>query len=188
PWKFLPAAVRKAYLAGELNLLPFPGSLVFFGAPPYLQLQLQLPLAGQIPLLQSLFRHEAAFSIRIPQSGWLHEARANNGHEPHVYGPIRETFRRSHRWQRILRYEDPLAVAGAEDKLTRVLLSTAPDDISLYNKPMARNAQIWSHQSELLLDGPRATPADLQRVADCLAAGGLFGYRMIYPAMRVGEH
>ena len=39
PWKFLPAAVRKAYLAGELHLLPFPGSLVFFGAPPYLELQ-----------------------------------------------------------------------------------------------------------------------------------------------------
>ena len=69
-----------------------------------------------------------------------------------------------------------------------MLLSTAPDDISLYNKPMARNAQIWSHEYELLLDGPRATPDDFQHVADRLAAGGLFGYRMIYPAMRVGEH
>ncbi len=188
PWKFLPAAVRKSYLAGQLNLLPFPGSLVFFGAPPYLELQRELPLAGQIPLLHSLFRHEAAGSIRIPQSGWLHEARPGDGHEPHVYGPVRDTFRRSHRWQRILRNEDPLTVAGTEDKLTHVLLSTAPDDISLYNKPMARNAQIWSHDYELLLDGPRATPADLQYVADRLAAGGLFGYRMIYPAMRVGQH
>jgi hypothetical protein len=79
-------------------------------------------------------------------------------------------------------------VAGTEDKLTHVLLSTAPDDISLYNKPMARNAQIWSHDYTLLLDGPRATPDGLQRVADRLAAGGLFGYRMLYPAMRVGEH
>ena len=188
PWKFLPAAVRRAYLAGDLHLLPFPGSLVFFAAPPYMELQRQLPLAGQIPLLHSLFRHEAAGSIRIPQSGWLHEARPNNGHEPHVYGPVRNTFRRSHRWQRIPRYEDPLAVAGTEDKLTHVLLSTAPDDISLYNKPMARNAQIWSHEFELLLDGPRAMPEDFQRVADRLAAGGLFGYRMIYPAMRVGTH
>ena len=87
PWKFLPVAVRKAYLAGELNLLPFPGSLVFFGAPPYLELQRQLPLAGQIPLLHSLFRHEAANSIRIPQSGWLHEARPDNGHEPQRLRP-----------------------------------------------------------------------------------------------------
>ncbi len=53
---------------------------------------------------------------------------------------------------------------------------------------MARNAQIWSHDLELLLDGPRAKPDDFQHVADRLAAGGLFGYRMIYPAMRVGPH
>jgi hypothetical protein len=188
PWTFLPAVVRKAYLAGTLNLLPFPGSLVFFAAPPYMELQRKLPLAGQVPLLHSLFRHEAPNSIRIPQSGWLHEARPNNGHDPHVYGPVRDTFRRSHRWQRIHRHEDELAVVGTEDKLTHVLLSTAPDDISLYNKPMARNAQIWSHEYELLLDGPRATPDDLQYVADRLAAGGLFGYRMVYPAMRVGKH
>ncbi len=108
--------------------------------------------------------------------------------EPHHHGPVRETFRRSHRWQRIHRHEDELAVAGTEDKLTHVLLSTAPDDISLYNKPMARNCQIWDHDYELLLDGPRAAPADLQRVTDQLAAGGLFGYRMVYPAMRVGRH
>ena len=187
PWKFLPAAVRKAYMAGHLHLLPFPGSLVFFAAPPYMELQRQLPLAGQLPLLQSLFRHEAPQSIRILQSGWLHEARPGDGHQPHVYGPSRDTFRRSHRWQRIARYEDPLAVVGSEDKLTHVLLSTAPDDIGLYNKPMGRNAQIWSHEYKLLLDGPRATPDDLQGAADRLAAGGLFGYRMIFPAMRVGR-
>lgn len=121
-------------------MLPFPGSLVFFGAPPYLELQRDLALAGQIPLLQSLFRHEAPNSIRIPQSGWLHEARPGDGHEPHVHGPVRDTFRRSHRWQRIHRHEDELAVVGTEDKLTHVLLSTAPDDISLYNKPMAFGA------------------------------------------------
>jgi len=188
PWEFLPAAVQKAYRAGELNLLPFPGSMVFFGARPYLELQRELPLAGQIPLLHSLCRHEAINSIRIPQSGWLHEARPGNGHEPHVYGPLRDTFRRSHRWQRIHRNEDELAVGGSEDKLTHVLLSTAPNDIGLYNKPMARNAQIWSHEYELLLDGPRATPEDFQQVAERLAAGGLFGYRMVYPAMRVGTH
>jgi hypothetical protein len=188
PWKFLPAAVRKAYLAGELHLLPFPGSLVFFGSQPHLRLQRQLPLATQIPLLQSLCRHEAINSIRIPQSGWLHERRPGQDHQPQNYGPVRDTFRRSHRWQRIQRHEDELAVAGTEDKLTHVLLSTAPDDISLYNKPMARNAQIWNHDYQLLLDGPRATPNDLKRVAKQLEAGGLFGYRMLYPAMRVAKH
>jgi hypothetical protein len=188
PWKFLPAAVRKAYLAGKLHLLPFPGSLAFFGAPPYLELQRQLPMAVQIPLLQSLYRHETPHSIRIPQSGWLHEAHPDHDHKPHIYGPVRDTFRRSHRWQRIHRHEDELAVLGSEDKMTRVLLSTAPDDISLYNKPMARNCQIWDHDYLLLLDGPRAKPDDIRRTAKRLESGGLFGYRMLYPAMRVGEH
>ncbi len=35
PFGRLPAAVRKAYLAGQLHLLPFPGSLVFWGVPGY---------------------------------------------------------------------------------------------------------------------------------------------------------
>ncbi len=188
PWQFLPAAVRKAYLAGELHLLPFPGSLVFFGAQPYMKLQHELPLAMQVPLLHSLFRHEAPHSIRIPQSGWLHEKRPSDSHDPRLYGPVRDTFRRSHRWQKVHRHEDELAVEGTEDKLTHVLLSTAPDDISLYNKPMARNCQIWDHNYELLLDGPRAKAAELQRVTKQLEAGGLFGYRMLYPAMRVGPH
>ena len=74
PLARLPAAVRRAYLAGELHLLPFPGSLAFFGAPPYLKLQKELPQAVQIPLLHSLQRHEAPWGIRIPQSGWMHEA------------------------------------------------------------------------------------------------------------------
>src|SRR5439155_10921593 len=33
PFAKLPSAVQKAYLAGELHLLPFPGSLVFWGVP-----------------------------------------------------------------------------------------------------------------------------------------------------------
>src|SRR5262249_682593 len=57
PFGRLPATVRKAYLAGELHLLPFPGSLVFWGAPPYARLQREFPLAHQIPLLSIFSRH-----------------------------------------------------------------------------------------------------------------------------------
>ncbi len=39
PFGSLPKNVRRAYLAGDLHLLPFPGSLVFWGAPPFLQLR-----------------------------------------------------------------------------------------------------------------------------------------------------
>jgi hypothetical protein len=60
--------------------------------------------------------------------------------------------------------------------------------MGLYGKPMARNAQIWSHDVQLLLDGPRATHADIQRTMHMVCAGGLFGYRFHFPAMRVGRY
>lgn len=187
PFTRLPAPVRRAYLAGDLHLLPFPGSLLFFGAPPYLQLQRQLPMAVQIPLLQSLVRREAPMGIRIPQSGWLHEATPDGSHHA-THGPVRNTFRRTHRWQRVHRFEDHLEVLATEDKLAHVLFSSAPQDVGLYGKPMARNSEIWTHDFELLLDGPRASIEELIQTAERLEEGGLFGYRMVYPAMRVGRH
>ncbi len=189
PFTRLPAAVRRAYLAGELCLLPFPGSLLFFAPPPYLKLEKELPHAVQIPLLHSLHRHEAPWGIRIPQSGWMHEA-PPGGPPPHAdFGPIRGTFRRTHRWARVRRHEDELATISAnEDKLAHVLFSAAPGDVGLYGKPMARNAQLWTDQFQLLLDGPRATAAELRRAAERLADGGLFGYRLFYPPMQVGRH
>jgi len=51
PFARLPAAVRAAYLGGRLRLLPFPGSLVYWGVPGYHRLREELPLALQIPLL-----------------------------------------------------------------------------------------------------------------------------------------
>ncbi len=189
PFDRLPATVSRAYLAGDLHLLPFPGSLLFFGAPGYLRLEKELPGAVQIPLLHSLHRHEAPWGIRIPQSGWMHEA-PPGAPAPHAdFGPIRGTFRRTHRWARVTRHQDELATTEAtEDKLAHVLFSAAPGDVGLYGKPMARNAQIWTDDFRLLLDGPRATAAALKRAANRLAGGGLFGYRLFYPPMRVGRH
>jgi hypothetical protein len=34
PFGKLPAAVQKSYLAGDVHLIPFPGSLVFWGTAP----------------------------------------------------------------------------------------------------------------------------------------------------------
>ena len=187
PLTRLPAAVRRAYSAGELHLLPFPGSLALFGAPAYLKMQRELPQAVQIPLLHSLQRHEAPWGIRIPQSGWMHEARP--GVLPHPdFGPIRGGYQRTHRWARVYRHHDELAeIAPSEDKLAHVLFSPAPANVGLYGKPMARNSQIWTQDFRLLLDGPRAGAAELKQAADRLAAGGLFGYRMFYPPMQVGR-
>jgi hypothetical protein len=188
PFSRLPAAVKKAYLIGELHLLPFPGSLLLWGALPYLRLQQELPLAMQIPLLHLVNRHENPRGIRVPQSGWLHEPQPGRPAPGEQHGPIRNTYRRSHRWARVLRDEDELALLKKEDKLLHVLFSTIPDDLGLYGKPMARNAQIWTQDFHLLLDGPKACPEDIKKAAHQVEQGGLFGYRFQFPAMRVGPH
>ncbi|HEX4144158.1 MAG TPA: M28 family peptidase [Pirellulales bacterium] len=188
PLSSLPAPVRKAYLAGKLHLLPFPGSLLFWGSPAYSKLSEELPLAVQIALLHSIERHEAPVGIRVPQSGWMHEPRPGQAPVESWRGPIRNTFLRTHRWERVHRYEDELKVSGEEDRVAHVLFSTAADDVGLYGKPMARNAQVWTRDFDLLLDGPRANSRQLAAAAERVCAGGLFGYRFYYPPMRVGQH
>ena len=188
PFGSLPKTVRRAYLAGRLALLPFPGSLVFWGEPPLLRLRHDLPLAMQIPLLNVFERHEAPNSIRVPQSGWMHEPRADHPEPYRGELRLRNTYRRTHRWARVQRDEDELAVAADEDSVAHVLFSVNPDDLGLYGKPMARNAQIWTHDFRLLLDGPRAAVKSLQQAAEALREGGLFGYRFVFPAMQVGRH
>jgi len=184
----LPPPIQRAHLAGSLALLPFPGSLLFWGARPYLALEAELRCAVQIPLLHLIARHEAPFGIRVPQSGWLHEATPAQPNPDAVHGPLRDRFKRTHRWARVLRHEDELASTDREDKMAHVLFSAQPDDVRLYGKPMARNAQIWSQAFRRVLDGPNASGAELARAADALRAGGQFGYRFHYPPMQVGRH
>ena len=188
PFARLPAPVQQAYMAQELHLLPFPGSLVFWGAQPYLPLARELRMAMQIPLLHLIERHEAPGGIRVPQSGWLHEPRPGEPASTNAHGPVRNHFQRTHRWARVHRHEDELAVTEHEDKVAHVLFSTAADDLGLYGKPMARNSEIWTRDYRLLLNGPRADRQRLAHAASRLAEGGLFGYRFAYPAMRVGRH
>jgi len=188
PFGSLPKAVRKAYLEGRLHLLPFPGSLIFWGAPPFLKMQSEFPLAMQIPLLYVCDRHEAPRGLRILQSGWLHEPRAGSPDSETVRETLRSTFRRTHRWQRVERFQDDLAVVGNEVRLAHVLFSSDPDVVGLYGKPMARNSQIWTERHEMLLDGPRAGRDELRRAAGVLREGGRFGYRFYYPPMRVGKY
>jgi hypothetical protein len=184
----LPAAVRKAYLAGQLHLLPFPGSLAYWGVPGMRHLHRELPLALQIPLLFCVARHRGSEGVRVPQSGFLHEPTTNRPHAGHHASHVRNTYKRTHRWDKILRDQDELSLLDREDKLIHVLFSTLPNDLNLYDKPMARNVQLWTEDHRLLLDGPSATPEQLHAAMQALEAGGLFGYRFHFPAMRVGRH
>jgi hypothetical protein len=188
PFGSLPRVVRKAYLAGELHLLPFPGTLIFWGAPPFLKLRSEFPLAMQVPLLNVCDRREAPRGLRILQSGWLHEPRMGKPESEAIQDKLRNTYRRTHRWERVERYEDDLAVPGEEVRLAHSLFSTDPNVVGLYGKPMARNSQIWTDQYELLLDGPHATREELNRAALTVQQGGTFGYRFYYQPMRVGKY
>jgi hypothetical protein len=186
PFRDLPQSVRRKYLAGDLHLLPFPGSLHFWGNPHFLQLREQLPFALQIPLLHFLERARGIHEIRVPQAGSFQEPGSTRPHADHL-GPRRETYKRTHRWNRVHRYEDDL-VTSREEHLAHVLFGTSPKDIGLYNKPMARNVQLWTQELQLLLDGPAAGPEEIGQAAAAVRAGGQFGYRFLFPAMRVGRH
>src|SRR5262245_18739079 len=188
PFGRLPEPVRAGYVGCKLALLPFPGSLVFWGVDGARRLHGQLPLALQIPLLANVNRHESPIGIRVPQAGILHQPSAERPEYANTAGHMRNTYKRTHRWQKILRDQDELALVGKESSLINVLFSTLPDDIELYGKPMARNVQIWTEKSELLLDGPHASPADIKRAMRTVEAGGVFGYRFLFPAMRVGKY
>ena len=188
PFAFLPPDVKERYLTGRLSLLPFPGSLVFWGMPTYNRLKKKLPLAGQIPLLRLVARNRGIGGMRVPQSGWLHDPHSN-AVIPDVNGElVRDSFHRTHRWQRIHRYQDELNEVGQKVKIVKALFSTEPEAMGLYDKPMARNSHLWDHTFSLLLDGPKATRAKIMEVEKTILKGGLFGYRFFYPPMRVGMH
>jgi hypothetical protein len=189
PFAQLPDAVQQGYLAGRLHLLPFPGSLLVWTAPPFLKLSGELPLAVQVPLLNIFERQEELRGIRVPQSGWMHEPRHDEPAPDNHHGPLRNSYKRTHRWARVHRHENELEAVVKEDKVARVLFSTKLDDLGLYDKPMARNAQVWTHEYALLLDGPHADRKRLLATKQAVdEKGGLFGYRFVFPAMRVGTH
>ena len=180
----LPDKVRQAYLKGELHLLPFPGSLVFWGSPNYRRLLRDLPLAMQTCFLQLFARTNAAHGMRIPQMGWVDYHCPDDG--THEHGPRRHQFVRTHRYQRLRRDQEDTEQLDGGDQVSHVIFSTEPQHLGLYNKPMARNARLWTHEFRLLLDGPRADRAQIYKAAEKVRKGGRFGYRFIFPAMRVG--
>jgi hypothetical protein len=183
PFSHLPAAVRQAYLAGSLAIVPTPASIVFFEHPRYRALARQLPRAQQIPLLHMFPRVEQSCAIRIPQSGWLDESDAAT--QAHGHKLVSHIVR-THRWQRVARDADIHGDGAYTDKVSVALFSTEPVAIDLYDKPLARNAQVWNEDYQLVLDGWHAEREQIERAARVVDGGGRFGYRMYYPPMRAG--
>jgi hypothetical protein len=188
PFSLLPARVKELYLSGRLNLLPFPGSLVFWGMPNYLHLRKDLTLAGQIPLLNVVARNRGIGGLRVPQSGWLHEPHTDGLKQEMNDELIVNTFHRTHRWEKVHRYQDELNQVTQKIKIAKALFSTDPEAMGLYDKPLARNSHLWTHDFKLLLDGPAANHKKIQESEKEIIKGGLFGYRFFYPPMRVGYY
>ncbi len=188
PFSSLPETVRRKYLIGKLHLLPFPGSLVFWGIPVYLNLQKQLPFGMQLPLQRLVARHDGPDGMRVPQSGWLHEPRRDKMETELQAELLLNDYRRTNRWNRVHRNEDGAAKSRKADKVARILFSTSLDAIDLYDKPMARNCQLWRENGELILDGPGASHEEIERAAAEVVEGGIFRYRFQFPGMRVGKY
>lgn len=188
PFSLLPDKVKKLYLSGSLFLLPFPGSLVFWGMPGYLRLKKDLPAGAQIPLLNLVARNRGLGGLRVTQSGWLHEPHPDSNTHIMNENILQDTFHRTHRWERVHRYQDELNQVANKIRLIKALFSTEPDAMGLYNKPLACNSQLWNSKFELLLNGPKANRRNIMEVEKTFLKGGLFGYRFFYPPMRIGEH
>jgi hypothetical protein len=188
PFSLLPDTIKKKYLSGNLSLIPFPGSLVFWGMPGYLRLKNDLPVAAQIPLLNLVARNRGVGGFRVTQSGWFHESHPDNKNITINENLIDNSYHRTNRWQRIHRYQDELNEAAHKVGIIKALFSTEPDSMGLYDKPLAANSQIWNNKFDLLLDGPKAGRRKLIEIEKHLLNGGLFGYRFFYPPIRIGEH
>jgi hypothetical protein len=188
PFSSLPDIIKKKYLDGSLSLLPFPGSLVFWGMPGYNHLKKELRMAGQIPLLNLVARNRGVGGLRVTQCGWFHEPHPDNGALVMNENLLQNSYHRTHRWQRVHRYQDELNEAGHKVGIIKVLFSTEADAMGLYDKPLASNCQIWTDKFNLLLDGPKAGRRKIMEVEKVLSGGGLFGYRFYFPPMRMGMY
>ena len=175
PFAQLPARVRAAYLARKLRIVPTPASLVFFEHPGYRKLAAQLPRATQIPLLHLFPRVEGSCAIRIPQSGWLDESDPGQ----HGHRVVDDRAHASLAARRARRRRIAAGDGKYTDKVSVALFSTDPEVLGLYDKPLARNAEIWTDDYELAARRSargRATRSSARR--SVVDAGGRFGYRM----------
>ncbi len=189
PFSEWPESLRAGYLGGKVNVLPFPGSLVFWGSPHFRNRQKEFLWSQQLPLLRLLRRHHPPYGVWVQQSGWLFDSITENerkGIHPEL---LIDTYRRTHRFNRVNRYDTDIEESTDKDiKTLQCIFSNNPEIIGLYDKPMARNSRIFAENGELILDGPSANREDVLNAAGKVFKGGLYEYMFCYPPMRCGGH
>ncbi len=161
-----PKKLREDYSKGKLVAIPHPLSLAFSGSPFFQK----LGLSG-VPLSQEL----SQFSKHV------------EGLSPYglqILGVQKKNFRFANRARRQSQQIDFLDS----------VFTTDPDLLGLYNKPLAKNLQMWGVGGELegefLLDGPTATSEELDALYKRLKKVKPLAvhYRNYYPMMNTNSY
>ena len=82
------------------------------------------------------------------------------------------------------RHEDELAVSKEEDPLAMSCSASLPTTWACTASRWPATPKSGREDFRLLLDGPRAKPRTCERAQQAVEAGGTFGYRFHFPAMR----
>ena len=189
PFSDWPEPLKIRYLGGKINVLPFPGSLVFWGSPHFRNRQKKFIWSQQLPLLRILRRHHPPYGVWIQQSGWLFDSLPENEKKNIHPEILLDTYKRTHRFNRVNRYDTDIEESPDKDvKTLQCIFSNSPEIIGLYDKPLARNSRIFAEDGELVLDGPTANRQDILNAAGKIFKGGLYEYMFCYPPMRCGDH
>ncbi len=188
PFNKLPAAIKEKYASGALFLIPFPGNLVMWGFQEFIRLQKTLHNAIQIPMLRLVKRDQGINGIRVPQSGWFFQQGLKGEKSKILEEFIVDYYIRTSRFDKFHRHEDGLIMSKKIDPVIDTLFGTSLKSLDLYNKPMARNSQIFNESLDLLLDGPAADRKQIGEAILKIMEGGNFRYRFYFPPMRAGLH
>ena len=189
PFPDWPESLKALYLAGKINVLPFPGSLIFWGSPHFRNLQKKFIWSQKLPLLRLLRRHHPPYGVWVQQSGWLFDSLSENERKNIHPELILNTYKRTNRYNRVNRYDSDIEENPEKDiKTLECLFSNNPKIIGLYDKPLARNCRIFMEDGDLLLDGPVAGRQDILDAAEKIFKGGLYEYIFFYPPMRCDDH
>ena len=175
-------------LPAGLRLLPFPGSLVFWGAPPYVGCAKNCPWPCRFRCCTCFRRHEQPHEHARAAIGLDARAASRSRRSRIRRAPLRNTYRRTHRWARIHRHEDELAVADGEDRMAHVLFSTAPDDMGFMASRWPATPRYGRTISVSCWTARGPTRKASERAADGSATADNSAIAFFFPAMQVGRH
>ena len=153
PFRDLPAAAKRKYFAGELHLLPLPGSFLFWGCL-VVQASCRRRSASPSKCRSCTSSNDTKCSARsAPQSGWFEEVSETESatkrkklKEP-GWKPIRDTFKRIYRQARRRIASTIISSTLMSTGCLYVLFSTRARRTSIFiTSRWPRNVQLWDSE------------------------------------------